>query len=232
VMTVLHAGGKFDKDTYKVSGGLHGVGVSCVNALSTKLRAEVHREGKIFVQEYAQGKPQFDVKEIGTSEKNGTIVTFHPDPEIFTTTTVYNYDTLANRLRELAFLNKGIRLTLIDEREILEDGSFKKDEFFSEGGLQEFVKFLDGNRQSIISEPIYVEGIKECVPVELSFQYNYTYSENVHSYVNNINTIEGSSHVAGFRRGLTRTLKKYADDSGLLKNLNVDNQGDDFREGL
>ncbi|WKK57717.1 MULTISPECIES: DNA topoisomerase (ATP-hydrolyzing) subunit B [unclassified Sphingobacterium] len=232
VMTVLHAGGKFDKDTYKVSGGLHGVGVSCVNALSTKLRAEVHREGKIFVQEYAQGKPQFDVKEIGTSEKNGTIVTFHPDPEIFTTTTVYNYDTLANRLRELAFLNKGIRLTLIDEREILEDGSFKKDEFFSEGGLQEFVKFLDGNRQSIISEPIYVEGIKQGVPVELSFQYNDTYSENVHSYVNNINTIEGGSHVAGFRRGLTRTLKKYADDSGLLKNLKVDIQGDDFREGL
>lgn len=232
VMTVLHAGGKFDKDTYKVSGGLHGVGVSCVNALSTKLRAEVHREGKIFVQEYAQGKPQFDVKEIGTSEKNGTIVTFHPDPEIFTTTTVYNYDTLANRLRELAFLNKGIRLTLIDEREILEDGSFKRDEFFSEGGLQEFVKFLDGNRQSIISEPIYVEGIKQGVPVELSFQYNDTYSENVHSYVNNINTIEGGSHVAGFRRGLTRTLKKYADDSGLLKNLKVDIQGDDFREGL
>ncbi|MCT1523245.1 DNA topoisomerase (ATP-hydrolyzing) subunit B [Sphingobacterium hotanense] len=232
VMTVLHAGGKFDKDTYKVSGGLHGVGVSCVNALSTKLRAEVHREGKIFVQEYAQGKPQFDVKEIGNSEKNGTIVTFHPDPEIFTTTTVYNYDTLANRLRELAFLNKGIRLTLIDEREILEDGSFKKDEFFSEGGLQEFVKFLDGNRQSIISEPIYVEGIKQGVPVELSFQYNDTYSENVHSYVNNINTIEGGSHVAGFRRGLTRTLKKYADDSGLLKNLKVDIQGDDFREGL
>ncbi|MVZ65530.1 DNA topoisomerase (ATP-hydrolyzing) subunit B [Sphingobacterium sp. DK4209] len=232
VMTILHAGGKFDKDTYKVSGGLHGVGVSCVNALSTKLRAEVHREGKIFVQEYAQGKPQFDVKEIGVSEKNGTIVTFHPDPEIFTTTTVYNYDTLANRLRELAFLNKGIHLALIDEREILDDGSFKRDDFFSEGGLQEFVKFLDGNRQSIIAEPIYVEGVKQGVPVELSFQYNDTYSENVHSYVNNINTIEGGSHVAGFRRGLTRTLKKYADDSGLLKNLKIDIQGDDFREGL
>ncbi len=232
VMTVLHAGGKFDKDTYKVSGGLHGVGVSCVNALSTKLRAEVHREGKIFVQEYAQGKPQFDVKEIGQSEKNGTIVTFHPDPEIFTTTTVYNYDTLANRLRELAFLNKGIHLALIDEREILDDGTFKRDDFFSEGGLQEFVKFLDGTRQSIIADPIYVEGIKQGVPVELSFQYNDTYSENVHSYVNNINTIEGGSHVAGFRRGLTRTLKKYADDSGLLKNLKVDIQGDDFREGL
>lgn len=232
VMTVLHAGGKFDKDTYKVSGGLHGVGVSCVNALSTLLRAEVHREGKIFVQEYQKGKPQFDVKEIGTSDVTGTIVTFFPDPEIFTTTTVFNYDTLANRLRELAFLNKGIRLTLIDERETMDDGSVKQDVFFSEGGLQEFVNFLDGTRSSIISHPIYVEGIKQGVPVELAFQYNDTYSENVHSYVNNINTIEGGSHVAGFRRGLTRTLKKYADDSGLLKNLKVDIVGDDFREGL
>ena len=232
VMTVLHAGGKFDKDTYKVSGGLHGVGVSCVNALSTLLRAEVHREGKIFVQEYAQGKPQFDVKEIGESDKTGTIVTFHPDPEIFTTTIVYNYDTLANRLRELSFLNKGIRLTLIDEREVLEDGSFRQNIFFSEGGLQEFVKFLDGNRHALIPEPIYVEGIKQGIPVELALQYNDTYAENVHSYVNNINTIEGGSHVAGFRRGLTRTLKKYADDSGLLKNLKVEITGDDFREGL
>ncbi|PRD25722.1 UNVERIFIED_CONTAM: gyrB, partial [Trichonephila clavipes] len=232
VMTVLHAGGKFDKDTYKVSGGLHGVGVSCVNALSTLLRAEVHREGKIFVQEYAQGKPQFDVKEIGESDKTGTIVTFHPDPEIFTTTIVYNYDTLANRLRELSFLNKGIRLTLIDEREVLEDDSFRQNIFFSEGGLQEFVKFLDGNRHALIPEPIYVEGIKQGIPVELALQYNDTYAENVHSYVNNINTIEGGSHVAGFRRGLTRTLKKYADDSGLLKNLKVEITGDDFREGL
>ncbi|MBV2225225.1 MULTISPECIES: DNA topoisomerase (ATP-hydrolyzing) subunit B [Sphingobacterium] len=232
VMTVLHAGGKFDKDTYKVSGGLHGVGVSCVNALSTHLRAEVHREGKIFVQEYAQGKPQADVKEIGTSDVTGTIVTFIPDPEIFTTTTVYNYDTLANRLRELSFLNKGIKLTLIDEREILDNGEFKKNVYLSEGGLQEFVKFLDGNRTALIPEPIYVEGIKQGVPVELALQYNDTYSENVHSYVNNINTIEGGSHVAGFRRGLTRTLKKYADDSGLLKNLKVEITGDDFREGL
>ncbi|MGJ1203311.1 DNA topoisomerase (ATP-hydrolyzing) subunit B [Sphingobacterium lactis] len=232
VMTVLHAGGKFDKDTYKVSGGLHGVGVSCVNALSTLLRAEVYREGKIFVQEYEQGKPRDEVKEIGVSDVTGTIVTFHPDPEIFTTTLIYNYDTLANRLRELSFLNKGIRLTLIDEREILENGEFKSNTFFSEGGLQEFVKFLDGNRTSLIPDPIYVEGIKQGIPVELALQYNDTYSENVHSYVNNINTIEGGSHVAGFRRGLTRTLKKYADDSGLLKNLKVDIQGDDFREGL
>src|SRR5690606_29695448 len=222
VMTVLHAGGKFDKDTYKESGGLHGVGVSCVNALSTRLSAVVHREGKIFQQEYEKGKPLYDVKEIGESEITGTIVTFRPDPDIFTMTITYNYDTLANRLRELAFLNKGIRLSLIDEREMNEDGSRKSDEFFSEGGLREFVKFLDGTRQALIPEPIYVEGIKQGVPVELALQYNETYSENVHSYVNNINTIEGGTHVAGFRRGLTRTLKAYADKSGLLKNLKVD----------
>lgn len=232
VMTVLHAGGKFDKDTYKVSGGLHGVGVSCVNALSTHLKAEVHREGKVFNQEYERGKPMYDVKEVGVSEITGTIVTFTPDPEIFTQTTVYNYDTLANRLRELAFLNKGITLTLLDERELNDDGSEKKNVFFSEGGLQEFVKFLDGNRSSLIPEPIYLEGIKQGIPVELSFQYNDTYSENVHSYVNNINTIEGGTHVAGFRRGLTRVLKKYADESGLLKNSKVEVTGDDFREGL
>jgi len=232
VMTVLHAGGKFDKDTYKVSGGLHGVGVSCVNALSIHLRAEVYRDGKVYVQEYVQGKPQADVKEIGESDETGTIVTFQPDAEIFTTTTVYNYDTLANRLRELSFLNKGIKLTLIDEREILDNGEFRKNVYLSEGGLQEFVKFLDGNRTALIPEPIYVEGIKQGVPVELALQYNDTYSENVHSYVNNINTIEGGAHVAGFRRGLTRTLKKYADDSGLLKNLKVEITGDDFREGL
>ncbi|WP_353126150.1 DNA topoisomerase (ATP-hydrolyzing) subunit B [Parapedobacter pyrenivorans] len=232
VMTVLHAGGKFDKDTYKVSGGLHGVGVSCVNALSTKLIAEVHREGKVFTQEYHQGKPQYDVKEIGESERTGTKVTFYPDPEIFTLTTTYNYDTLASRLRELAFLNKGIRLTLLDEREELENGSLQNDVFFSEGGLKEFVKYLDGTRQALISEPIYVEGIKQGVPVELALQYNETYSENVHSYVNNINTIEGGTHVAGFRRGLTRTLKSYADKSGLLKNMKIEITGDDFREGL
>ncbi len=232
VMTVLHAGGKFDKDTYKVSGGLHGVGVSCVNALSTLLVAEVYREGKVFMQEYRQGKPQYDVKTLGDSERTGTKVTFHPDPEIFTTTTVYNYDTLASRLRELAFLNKGVRLNLVDEREEQEDGSLRSDTFFSEGGLKEFVKFLDGTRQPLIPEPIHVEGIKQGIPVELALQYNDTYSENVHSYVNNINTIEGGTHVAGFRRGLTRTLKSYADKSGLLKNLKVEITGDDFREGL
>lgn len=232
VMTVLHAGGKFDKDTYKVSGGLHGVGVSCVNALSTHLKAEVHREGRVFVQEYEKGKPQYDVKEIGDTDITGTIVTFLPDPEIFQLTTVYSFDTLANRVRELSFLNKGIRLKLTDEREKEEDGSLRSEEFYSEGGLKEFVQFLDGTRHSLIPEPIYIEGIKQGVPVELALQYNDSYSENVHSYVNNINTIEGGTHVSGFRRGLTRTLKSYADKSGLLKNLKINISGDDFREGL
>lgn len=232
VMTMLHAGGKFDKDTYKVSGGLHGVGVSCVNALSTLLIAEVHREGQIFKQEYEKGKPLYDVKVIGETDRTGTTVTFHPDPSIFTMTLVYSYDILAGRLRELAYLNKGIRLTLKDERDEQTDGSLRHDEFFSEGGLSEFVKFLDGNRQPLIPDPIHVEGIKQGIPVELALQYNDTYSENVHSYVNNINTIEGGTHVAGFRRGLTRTLKTYADKSGLLKNLKVEITGDDFREGL
>ena len=232
VMTVLHAGGKFDKDTYKVSGGLHGVGVSCVNALSTTLIAEVHLDGKVFMQEYHQGKPQYDVKVVGETNRTGTKVTFHPDPEIFTTTTVYNYDTLASRLRELAFLNKGVRLTLTDEREDQPDGALRSDVFYSEGGLKEFVKYLDGTRQPLIPDPIHVEGIKQGIPVELALQYNDTYSENVHSYVNNINTIEGGTHVAGFRRGLTRTLKAYADKSGLLKNMKVEITGDDFREGL
>ena len=232
VMTVLHAGGKFDKDTYKVSGGLHGVGVSCVNALSSLLVAEIHREGKIFKQEYAQGKPLYPVKVIGESERTGTKVTFLPDKEIFTLTHVFNYDTLAGRLRELSFLNKGIRLTLLDERDEQANGSFREEVFFSEGGLSEFVKFLDGSRHPLIPEPIYVEGIKQGIPVELALQYNDTYSENVHSYVNNINTIEGGTHVAGFRRGLTRTLKSYAEKSGLLKNVKVEIVGDDFREGL
>ncbi|HEY9533947.1 MAG TPA: DNA topoisomerase (ATP-hydrolyzing) subunit B [Mucilaginibacter sp.] len=232
VMTVLHAGGKFDKDTYKVSGGLHGVGVSCVNALSIHMKTVVERDGKIFTQEYVQGKPQFDVKEIGTSDRTGTTQTFQPDPEIFQLTTEYKFDTLAARLRELAYLNKGIRLTLTDEREPNEDGSFISEEFYSEGGLSEFVKFLDGTRTAIIPEPIYVDGIKQGIPVELALQYNDTYSENVFSYVNNINTIEGGTHVAGFRRGLTRTLKSYADKEGLLKNLKVEITGDDFREGL
>ena len=232
VMTVLHAGGKFDKDTYKVSGGLHGVGVSCVNALSKPLIVIVHRDGKIFTQEYECGKPLFDVKVIGESDKTGTIVTFQPDADIFTLTTEYKFDTLAARLRELAYLNKGIRLLLTDERETLDDGTFLKEEFYSEGGLKEFVKYLDAMRTSIIPEPIYVEGIKQGIPVEMALQYNDTYTENVHSYVNNINTHEGGTHVAGFRRGLTRTLKTYAEKSGMLKNMKIEITGDDFREGL
>jgi DNA gyrase subunit B len=232
VMTVLHAGGKFDKDTYKVSGGLHGVGVSCVNALSTHLKAEVHREGQIWEQEYAMGKPQYDVKVVGETDKRGTVITFTPDPTIFTQTTEYRYDTLASRLRELSFLNKGISLTLTDEREEDENGKFLTELFLSEGGLKEFVQFLDGGRPSLISEPIYVEGIKNGIPVELALQYNDSYAENVHSYVNNINTHEGGTHIAGFRRGLTRTLKAYADKSGLLKNVKFEITGDDFREGL
>jgi DNA gyrase subunit B len=232
VMTVLHAGGKFDKDTYKVSGGLHGVGVSCVNALSTHLTALVYREGKIWTQEYEKGKPMYDVKTIGETDKRGTTIIFKPDPEIFTIGTEYKYDTLAGRLRELAYLNKGIRLSLTDEREINDDGTFFGEDFYSEGGLREFVKYLDGTRTSLIPEPIYIEGLKQGIPVELALQYNDTYSENVHSYVNNINTIEGGTHVAGFRRGLTRTLKAYADKSGLLKNMKIEITGDDFREGL
>src|SRR6201985_2819442 len=232
VMTVLHAGGKFDKDTYKISGGLHGVGVSCVNALSTHLTALVYREGKIWTQEYEKGKPMFDVKTIGDSDKRGTTVIFNPDPEIFTLTTEYKYDTLAGRLRELSYLNKGIRLSLTDERYPNDDGSFPVEDFYSEGGLREFVKYLDGTRVPIIPEPIYVDGNKQGIPVELALQYNDTFSENVHSYVNNINTIEGGTHVAGFRRGLTRTLKGYADKEGLLKNMKIEITGDDFREGL
>ncbi|WP_428329124.1 DNA topoisomerase (ATP-hydrolyzing) subunit B [Mucilaginibacter sp.] len=232
VMTVLHAGGKFDKDTYKVSGGLHGVGVSCVNALSTHLTALVYREGKIWTQEYEKGKPMFDVKVIGDTDKRGTTIIFKPDPEIFTIGTEYKYETLAARLRELSYLNKGIRLSLTDEREINEAGEHPTEQFYSEGGLREFVKYLDGTRASLIPEPIYVDGMKQGIPVELALQYNDTYSENVHSYVNNINTIEGGTHVAGFRRGLTRTLKAYADKSGLLKNMKIEITGDDFREGL
>jgi DNA gyrase subunit B len=232
VMTVLHAGGKFDKDTYKVSGGLHGVGVSCVNALSIHLTALVYRDGKIWTQEYEKGKPLFDVKTIGDTDNRGTTIIFKPDSEIFTLTTEYKYDTLAARLRELAYLNKGIRLSLTDERETDDDGTNPCEEFYSEGGLREFVKYLDGTRASLIPEPIYIDGMKQGIPVELALQYNDTYSENVHSYVNNINTIEGGTHVAGFRRGLTRTLKAYADKSGLLKNMKIEITGDDFREGL
>ena len=232
VMTVLHAGGKFDKDTYKVSGGLHGVGVSCVNALSTHLKAEIHRDGKIFVQEYECGKPMYPVKEIGDSSDTGTIVTFTPDASIFTYITEFKFDTISSRLRELAFLNKGIHLTLTDEREKLEDDTYLSEHFYSEGGLREFVKYLDSTRTPLIPEAIYIEGEKNGIPVELAFTYNNSYTENVHSYVNNINTIEGGTHIAGFRRGLTRTLKSYADKSGLLKNVKIEITGDDFREGL
>jgi DNA gyrase subunit B len=232
VMTVLHAGGKFDKDTYKVSGGLHGVGVSCVNALSANLKAEVHRDGKIYVQEYEIGKPKYDIKEIGTTEKTGTIVTFWPDPEIFNITTEYHYDILAARLRELAFLNKGINLTIIDKREKDENDEFKSNNFFSEEGLKEFVQFLDGSREQLISDVIHLETEKNDTPVEIAIVYNTSFSENIHSYVNNINTIEGGTHLTGFRRGLTRTLKTFAEKSGMLSKLKFDISGDDFREGL
>ncbi len=230
VMTVLHAGGKFDKDTYKVSGGLHGVGVSCVNALSTTLIATVYRDGKIYQQEYSCGKPLYDVKVVGDTDKRGTTVLFKPDGSIFYTTE-YSFDTLSNRLRELAYLNKGIRLQLTDLR--VEEGVEPRSEsFYSEEGLKEFIVYLDNTREKIMPEPIYAEGEKQGIPIEIAFQYNAGYSENLHSYVNNINTIEGGTHVAGFRRGLTRTLKTYADKEGLLKNLKFEISGDDFREGL
>ncbi len=232
VLTVLHAGGKFDKGSYKVSGGLHGVGVSCVNALSTLLVAEIHRDGKIFRQTYSKGKPTSQVDVVGACEDRGTIVTFKPDGEIFTQTTVYKYEILAGRLRELAFLNKGIRLNLYDRRPDAE-GKFREDHFYSEEGLKEFVKYLDATRgEPIVESIIYLDTEKNGVPVEVAMQYNDSYSENVHSYVNNINTIEGGTHLTGFRRALTRTLKKYAEDSGMLAKLKFDINGDDFREGL
>jgi DNA gyrase subunit B len=231
VMTVLHAGGKFDKDTYKVSGGLHGVGVSCVNALSKHLHVRVFREGQIFEQEYSAGKPLYDVRVIGESDKRGTEVTFTPDDSIFQVSE-YNFETLENRVRELSFLNKGIRLVLTDEREADEDGKFRTETFFSEGGLKEFVRFIDGTRDRLIPEPVYAESDKYGVPVEIAFQYNTGYSENLHSYVNNINTIEGGTHVAGFRRALTRTLKSYAEKQKLLDKVKVEISGEDFREGL
>lgn len=232
VMTVLHAGGKFDKDTYKVSGGLHGVGVSCVNALSNHLNVRVFRKGTIFQQEYEKGKPLYSVKEVGTTDIQGTEVTFTPDDTIFTETQTYNFETLQNRLRELAYLNKGIHLTLTDEREKDEEGNFREEIFFSEGGLKEFVTFIDGTREKLIPEPIYCENDKYGIPVEIAFQYNTGYAENLHSYVNNINTIEGGTHVAGFRRALTRTLKSYAINQKLLDKVKVEIAGDDFREGL
>jgi DNA gyrase subunit B len=234
VMTVLHAGGKFDKDSYKVSGGLHGVGVSCVNALSSQLTAIVMREGKVSRQDYEKGKPVTEVKTIGDTDKSGTTIIFKPDASIFQTTD-FNFEILAARLRELAFLNKGILLTIKDMREIVENGNGGKpryEEFRSELGLKEFVEYLDANRERIIEKSIHISFDKTEIPVEIALQYNNSFSENVHSYVNNINTIEGGTHLAGFRRGLTRTLKKYAEDSGAAAKLKFDINGDDFREGL
>jgi len=231
VMTVLHAGGKFSKDSYKVSGGLHGVGVSCVNALSIKLTATVHRDGKVYRQVYSKGVPQTPVEEIGTTDKRGTIIEFKPDDEIFQET-IYRYDILSARLRELSFLNKGIRLNITDYRNKEDDGTFIQDSFYSEGGLKEFVEFLDEAREKLLEEPIYMEGEKVGIPIELALTYNTTYNENVHSYVNNINTHEGGTHLAGMRRALTRTLKKYAEDSGILEREKIEISGDDFREGL
>jgi DNA gyrase subunit B len=232
VMTVLHAGGKFDKDTYKVSGGLHGVGVSCVNALSSVLHTTVYREGKIFEQEYHRGIPQYPVRVVGESERTGTTQHFKPDAEIFTLSTEYNYETVATRLRELSFLNPGIRLNLKDLRDLSEQGEPKSNSFLSAGGLREFVEYLDSTREKLIPSPIYVENEKGTIPVQVALGYNTSYSENLVSYVNNINTHEGGTHVAGFRRALTRTLKAYADKSGLLEKAKIEISGDDFREGL
>ena len=238
VLTVLHAGGKFSKDSYKVSGGLHGVGVSCVNALSDYLKAQIYREGKVFVQEYSKGKPLYPVKAVGEADRTGTVITFHPDPEIFTVTTVYDYDTLASRLRELAYLNKGIRLTLTDMRapvgnndgfHVTADG-YRQDVFYSESGLREFVEYLDGGAETLIPEPICLETNK-VIPIEIAMQYNTGFKEKIQSYVNNINTIEGGTHLSGFKRGLTATLKRYADKNGLIpKKVELDSS--DFREGL
>ncbi len=231
VLTVLHAGGKFDKGTYKVSGGLHGVGVSCVNALSIYLKAEIHKDGKIYMQEYSKGKPYADVKIVGETKENGTIITFKPDDTIFTTLE-YRHDILATRLRELAYLNAGITLTLTDKRTPNEDGSFKIDRYYSETGLEEFVRYIDKNKESLIPEPIHIVTEKSGIPIEIALTYNDTYNENIYSYVNNINTIEGGAHLTGFRRGLSRTLKKYAEDSKMLDKVKVEISGDDFREGI
>ncbi|TRO65611.1 DNA topoisomerase (ATP-hydrolyzing) subunit B [Christiangramia sabulilitoris] len=232
VMTKIGAGGKFDKDSYKVSGGLHGVGVSCVNALSEHLTATVYRDGKIWQQEYELGKPLYPVKPTGETDKSGTIVTFKPDPSIFQQTLEYNYDTLASRMRELAYLNKGIRISLTDKRNKEDNGEYVHNDFHSEEGLKEFIKFLDGNREPIIGDVISMEGEKNDIPVEVAMVYNTSFNENLHSYVNNINTHEGGTHLSGFRRGLTTTLKKYADASGLLDKVKFEITGDDFREGL
>jgi DNA gyrase subunit B len=231
VMTVLHAGGKFDKDTYKVSGGLHGVGVSCVNALSIHLKATVRRDGKVYEQEYSIGKPLYDVREIGESNETGTEVTFKPDGSIFESTE-YNFDTLAARMRELAFLNKGITISLTDNRNLDDEGKPASTVYHSEGGLKEFAQYLDRNREPLIPDVIYFEGEREGIPVEVSLTYNTSYTENIQAYVNNINTHEGGTHLSGFRRGLTNTLKKYATDSGILAKEKIEIDGDDFREGL
>jgi DNA gyrase subunit B len=231
VMTVLHAGGKFDKDSYKVSGGLHGVGVSCVNALSIDLTATVYRDGKIYQQQYSAGKPLSDIKVVGETDKRGTEITFLPDLSIFTTG-IYKWDILATRMRELAYLNKGLKICLTDKRQKTESGDFYYVEYKSDEGLKEFVQYLDENREKIIQDTIHISTEKNDVPVEIALQYNSSFSENIHSYVNNINTHEGGTHLTGFRRGLTRTLKTYAEESGMFKNLKFDINGDDFREGL
>ena len=232
VMTKIGAGGKFDKDSYKVSGGLHGVGVSCVNALSSSLKATVYRDGKVWEQDYERGKPLSPVKEVGSSKKRGTLVTFKPDKEIFNQTIEYNYETLSQRLRELSFLNKGISLSIKDHRHKDSKGDYVGETFYSKDGLKEFIKFLDEHREPIVENVISIEGEKHDIPVEVAMIYNTSYSENLHSYVNNINTHEGGTHLSGFRRGLTSTLKKYADSSGLLDKLKFEISGDDFREGL
>ncbi len=231
VLTVLHAGGKFDKDSYKVSGGLHGVGVSCVNALSTYLKAEVLRDGKIYEQEYSCGKPLGELKVSGATDHTGTIITFKPDDSIFIVTE-YKYDILAGRLRELAYLNAGVRLSLTDKRVVKDDNTFKSEVFYSSEGLKEFVNFIDEAKEPLIEDVIHIITEKQGVPVEVAMTYNTSYNENVYSYVNNINTIEGGTHLAGFRRGLTRTLKKYAEDSKMLDKIKIEISGDDFREGL
>tara|TARA_B100001057_G_scaffold96562_1_gene93186 strand:+ start:894 stop:2834 length:1941 start_codon:yes stop_codon:yes gene_type:complete len=232
VMTKIGAGGKFDKDSYKVSGGLHGVGVSCVNALSETLTATVYRDGKIWEQQYERGKSLSPVKQTGTTDKKGTVVTFKPDPQIFTQTLEYNYETLSLRMRELAYLNKGIKIIIEDRRQKNEKGEFVSETFLSKEGLVEFIRFLDETREAIIGDVISMEGEKNGIPVEVAMIYNTSFSENLHSYVNNINTHEGGTHLSGFRRGLTTTLKKYADSSGLIDKLKFEIAGDDFREGL
>ena len=232
VMTKIGAGGKFDKDSYKVSGGLHGVGVSVVNALSIKLHARVFKEGRVWEQEYERGKAVYPVKPTGDTDRIGTEITFKPDHEIFQESVEFKYETLAKRLRELSYLNKGIKISMIDKRQTNEDGEYRQDEFYSEEGLKEFIRFIDQNREPIITDVISMESEKNNIPVEVAMVYNNSYSENLHSYVNNINTHEGGTHLSGFRRGLTATLKKYADNSGLLDKLKFEITGDDFREGL